>query len=109
MPKVEFHKDNVWMVESTLQDAVSPPEGGFQLLHGQIANFEVEAPHLALRRSDKIQIFLQTDAGRKAAGGNGGEGSASMFLGQSRFLGDSLAEGSTFVITPPKSSKPAGA
>ena len=70
--KVEFHEDNVWMVESTLKDAVSPPEGGFQLLHGQIAYFEVEAPHLALRRSDNIQIFLQTDSGRKVAGG--GEG-----------------------------------
>ena len=72
--KVEFHEDNVWMVESTLQDTVNPPEGGFKLLHGQIAHFEVEAPHLIFRRSDNIKIFLQTDSGRQAASVGGQEG-----------------------------------
>ena len=77
---------------------MSPPEGGFQLLHGQIANFG--DTNLALRRSDKIQIFLQTDAGRKAADGNGGEGFSIHVPGTIAISGDSLAEGSALVLHP---------
>ncbi len=74
LEKVEFHEDNIWLVESRVICTDAKPEGGFQVLHGQIANFEVTAPHLALRRSDTLRVFLQTDSGRKAAGGTGGEG-----------------------------------
>ena len=72
--KVEYHEDGVWLVESRLRNLAEEPESGFTLLHGQVAHVEVVAPHLALRRSDQIEVFLQTDSGQKAAAGTTGEG-----------------------------------
>lgn len=67
--KVEYAEDHDrWVVESRMRDLASQPEGGFAVIHGQFAYIEVEAPHLALRNSSTLQIFAQTDAGRKAAG-----------------------------------------
>ena len=73
------------MVESTLQDAVSSG-GRFPITPWPNRHLKWKH-HILHYKFDKIQIFLQTDAGRKAADGNGGKVSASMFLGQSRFLG----------------------
>ena len=57
-----------WQVDSQLRSVDQKPEGGFQFIHGQLAYFEVEAPHLALRQSSSLDLYVQTDAGRRAAG-----------------------------------------
>lgn len=44
------------------------PEGGLALVHGRMALIDVVAPHLALGASSTLEVFVQTDRGRAAAG-----------------------------------------
>lgn len=58
----------IWVQESKLIPVEEPPEDGFAVIHGRMVYLEVEAPHLALRKSSELKLFAQTDQGRRAAG-----------------------------------------
>jgi len=54
-----------WTINNAWADVTSPPQGGIDVVHGQVMRFEIEAPHLALRSGSSINVFVQTDAGRE--------------------------------------------
>jgi TolA-binding protein len=56
-----------YTIEETFVDANRPPEGGIEIVHGRAALIDVIVPHLALGTSATVDVFLQTEAGRKAA------------------------------------------
>ncbi|MGB1124880.1 MAG: tetratricopeptide repeat protein [Phycisphaeraceae bacterium] len=51
------------------------PEGGLAVVHGRMALIDVIAPHLAMGASASVEVFVQTDSGRK----KGGQGTGSAF------------------------------
>lgn len=60
-------RDN-WEVESVLRSPGSAPEDQVSLIHGQMAFIELRASQLALRQSSTVTMYVQTEAGRNAAG-----------------------------------------
>ena len=54
-----------WAISNALISASSPPDGGFEVVHGRRLHFELTAPHLALRVGSSARIYVQTDAGRE--------------------------------------------
>lgn len=48
------------------------PEGGLAVVHGRYALVDVIAPQMALGERAEIQVYVQTDRGRKLAGQGGG-------------------------------------
>jgi outer membrane protein assembly factor BamD (BamD/ComL family) len=63
-----------WEVRRSLVSASEPPEGGFTTVAGRPLEFEIVAPHLALRSGSKVVAYAQTSSGRKAAGGAAKDG-----------------------------------
>jgi outer membrane protein assembly factor BamD (BamD/ComL family) len=57
-----------WDIKHDMLSSKQPPEGGFNAVLGQRLFIEVIAPQLALGTTSKIDIFAQTDEGRRAAG-----------------------------------------
>lgn len=55
-----------WQIFNQFGDARKAPKEGFHAVHGQRMYFEVEAPHLALRMGSTVNLYVQTEAGRKA-------------------------------------------
>ncbi|MFT5129386.1 MAG: tetratricopeptide (TPR) repeat protein, partial [Rhodothermales bacterium] len=60
-----------WQIDSEFIESGAAPGDGHAAVHGQIMHFELQAPHLALRVGSKVDVFVQTDAGRKRAGFSG--------------------------------------
>ena len=60
-----------WQIDNEFIESSAAPEGGHAAVHGQMMHFEVQVPHLALRVGSMVDVFVQTDAGRKRAGFNG--------------------------------------
>ena len=54
-----------WSISNAWADVTSPPDGGIATVHGQVMRFEIEAPHLALRSGSRVNLHVQTDAGRE--------------------------------------------
>ncbi|MBT3295969.1 MAG: tetratricopeptide repeat protein [Verrucomicrobia bacterium] len=77
-----------WAVKHSVVALSDPPEGGIGALHGMMLSFAVDVPHLALRGSSTVDMFVQSDAGRE-------QGS---LLGD---LGGDTAETTAFNITVP--------
>jgi outer membrane protein assembly factor BamD (BamD/ComL family) len=48
------------------------PEGGLAVVHGRYALVEIVAPHMALGDKAAVEVYVQTDSGRKRAGQGGG-------------------------------------
>jgi len=80
-----------WSISNAWADVTSPPDGGIAAVHGQVMRFEIEAPHLALRSGSRVNLYVQTDAGREQGDLLGGS------------LDDSAAPG--FDITAPGTMK----
>ena len=57
-----------WKINQTFVPSAQPPEGGFQAAMGQFLSLEIIAPQMALGASSNIEVYAQTDQGRKAAG-----------------------------------------
>jgi len=57
-----------WKIDHALQPTTKAPEGGFHAVVGQSMYLEIIAPQMALGVSSKIEVFAQTDEGRRAAG-----------------------------------------
>ena len=57
-----------WKVDLALLPTTKAPEGGFQAVLGQPLYLEIQAPQMALGTASKIDVFVQTDDGRRAAG-----------------------------------------
>jgi len=58
-----------WDIKQSMYSSKQAPEGGFNAVLGQKLFIEVVAPQLALGTTSKVEIFVQTDQGRRAAGG----------------------------------------
>ncbi|MFT5106679.1 MAG: tetratricopeptide (TPR) repeat protein, partial [Pseudoalteromonas tetraodonis] len=56
-----------WMVENTLLPSTETPEGGLAVVHGRRMYLELVAPHLALGMASKVEVYAQTDTGRRQA------------------------------------------
>ncbi|NNC88738.1 MAG: tetratricopeptide repeat protein, partial [Akkermansiaceae bacterium] len=63
-----------WEIENRLLSAEEAPEGGLEVVHGRKFFVELVAPQYALGTASTIEVFAQTDAGRKAAGAAAGSG-----------------------------------
>jgi len=59
-----------WQVNQALLPTTKAPEGGFQAVLGQQLYLEILAPQMALGVTSKIEVFAQTDEGRRTAGSN---------------------------------------
>jgi len=57
-----------WKVDHALLPTTKAPEGGFQAVLGQQIYLEILAPQMALGVTSKIDVFAQTEQGRRAAG-----------------------------------------
>jgi outer membrane protein assembly factor BamD (BamD/ComL family) len=57
-----------WDIKHDMYSTKQAPEGGFNAVLGQKIFVEVVAPQMALGVTSKIEIFAQTDEGRRAAG-----------------------------------------
>lgn len=56
-----------WVSSNTTVEVTSPPPGGIRtLLGGRGLRFSIEAPHLALRPSSTVELYVQTESGRLA-------------------------------------------
>ena len=55
-------------IQRTFVDSNNVPENEIEVVHGRLALIDVIAPHLALGTTSTIDVFVQTDAGRKIAG-----------------------------------------
>jgi TolA-binding protein len=107
-----------WMVENALLPSTSPPEGGFNVVHGRTVYLELIAPHLSLGTSSNITVYAQTDAGRRraGAGGSGFDITVPGTVALTSTTGQSFAQGSPWRDVPqleiyqggevPSSSKP---
>ncbi|MES2982209.1 MAG: hypothetical protein V4727_07845, partial [Verrucomicrobiota bacterium] len=62
-----------WQLNHTLLPTTAAPDGGFNVVLGQNMYMEIIAPQMALGEASKIEVFVQTEQGRRAAG-NTGEG-----------------------------------
>jgi outer membrane protein assembly factor BamD (BamD/ComL family) len=60
-----------WKLNQTFLLSTQPPEGGFQAALGRPLSLEIIAPQMALGVSSNIEVYAQTDQGRKAAGSTG--------------------------------------
>jgi TolA-binding protein len=56
-----------WVISNVMMNAESPPSGGFEAVHGQMMYFDIIAAHLALRVGSAVNVYVQTEAGRKRA------------------------------------------
>jgi outer membrane protein assembly factor BamD (BamD/ComL family) len=56
-----------WAILNKMLPAATPPARGFEVIHGRRMNLQIEAPHLALRMGSAIDVYVQTDAGRRMA------------------------------------------
>jgi len=56
-----------WTIRNSMINIARPPANGFASVLGQSLFFELSAPHLALRAGSTVDIFVQTEAGRKLA------------------------------------------
>lgn len=61
---------NRYEIQRTFVDARNAPEDGIEVVHGRLALIDVIAPHIALATTSTVDLFVQTDAGRKLAGGS---------------------------------------
>jgi len=61
---------NRYEIQRTFVDARNAPEDGIEVVHGRLALIDVIAPHIALATTSTVELFVQTDAGRKLAGGS---------------------------------------
>jgi TolA-binding protein len=57
-------------IQQTFVDAKNAGDGGIEVVHGRAALIDVIAPHVALSTTATIDLFVQTDAGRKISGGS---------------------------------------
>jgi outer membrane protein assembly factor BamD (BamD/ComL family) len=57
-----------WKVDHAMFPSNKAPEGGFQAVLGQRMYLEILAPQMALGVASKIEVFAQTDDGRRTAG-----------------------------------------
>ena len=57
-----------WDIKHDMYSSKQAPEGGFNAVLGHKLFIEVIAPQMALGTTSKIEIFAQTDEGRRAAG-----------------------------------------
>jgi tetratricopeptide (TPR) repeat protein len=58
-----------WMFSNTTVEVTSPPPDGIRALLGRRLSFSIEAPHLALRPSSSVDVYVQTASGRHAQRG----------------------------------------
>ena len=65
---------NRYEIRQTFVDASNAPAGGIKVVHGRVALIDVIAPHIALGTTSTVDVFVQTDAGRKFAGGGSSNG-----------------------------------
>ena len=56
-----------WGVDESFLFADSEPKGDIRAVLGRKIKFQVVAPHLALRKGSSINVYLQTEAGRRTA------------------------------------------
>jgi len=54
-----------WAVSNDMINVASPPVRGFDAVEGLTMMIELEAPNLALRVGSTVDLYVQTDAGRK--------------------------------------------
>ena len=54
-----------YVIQQTFYDQANAPEDGIEVVHGRLALIDVVAPHLALSQNAVVDVFVQTDAGRK--------------------------------------------
>ncbi len=57
-----------WKADHALLPTTKVPEGGFQAIVGQRMYLEIIAPQMALGISSTVEVFAQTDQGRRTAG-----------------------------------------
>ncbi len=57
-----------WQLNHTMLSSTEPPDGGFNAVLGQSMFMEIIAPQMALGTTSQIEVFVQTDQGRLAAG-----------------------------------------
>ncbi|MFT5523250.1 MAG: TolA-binding protein [Pirellulaceae bacterium] len=57
-------------IQQTFVDTKNAGEDGIEVVHGRAALIDVIAPHVALSTTATIDLFVQTDAGRKISGGS---------------------------------------
>lgn len=57
-----------WSIENTMMLSDQAPEGGFEAVLGRTLYAELLAPQYALGISSNVEVYAQTDAGRKASG-----------------------------------------
>jgi len=62
-----------WAHQQTMLPTQKAPEGGFQSVLGQLVVLDVVAPHLALGVRSEVDIYVQSDSSRRAAGASQGE------------------------------------
>jgi tetratricopeptide (TPR) repeat protein len=53
-----------WVISNEWVNVASPSKGGVSVVQGNMMHLLLHAPHLALRRSSLVTIYVQTDAGR---------------------------------------------
>jgi len=53
-----------WAVKQRVVDAANPPEGGVAVPHGMMLGVAVDVPHLALRGSSTVDMYVQSDTSR---------------------------------------------
>jgi len=59
---------NRYEIRRTFVDAKNTPDDGVEVVHGRVALIDVIAPHIALSTTSTVDIFVQTDQGRKVSG-----------------------------------------
>ncbi|MEI6176108.1 MAG: hypothetical protein WCS43_04380, partial [Verrucomicrobiota bacterium] len=57
-----------WNINQTMLPTTKAPDGGFNAVLGQRMFIEIIAPQMALGETSKIDVFAQTDDGRRTAG-----------------------------------------
>lgn len=57
-----------WQLTQTILPTTQAPEGGFHVVSGQSMYVEIVAPQMALGAASVIDVFAQTEQGRRAAG-----------------------------------------
>ncbi|MBT3295366.1 MAG: tetratricopeptide repeat protein [Verrucomicrobia bacterium] len=87
-----------WAISNSWEDVTGPPAGGIKVVHGQLMEFEIEAPHLALRAGSSLNVFVQTDAGRA-------RGASGLHVAPSRREGGSPDDAMGFDLSAPGTMK----
>ena len=67
--RAERYTDRIrakYQVDEQFMTPADAPEGGLAVVHGRSALIDVIAPHLAPGDAASIQVYVQTDSGRKA-------------------------------------------